>query len=244
MLPAVVRDLAERAAAAWDIGEVLVYLGGDILHADRTIAGAGGSTANGTPLDMAGRWAETFVAARRALVASIDPLQARWPVRLISKAGNHDEQGAFGLGDSLASWYRNADNVTVDNAPAPYTLWRWGSNLLGFTHGHLAKPAKLALIMATEASAEDWAASADGWREWHIGHTHAAKLSDTVLLDEERRVRVRTVPSLSAPDAWHARMGYAHRRVAEAYVWHRSSGFSGMMSASPPGLEPREGGDA
>ena len=232
IIPDAVAQLAERATAAYGVREVLLYVGGDILHVDTTIKGAGGSTSKGTPQDVSARWPEMFRAARRSLVASIDLLQARAPVTVIVKAGNHDEQSAFALGEALEAWYRRSDRVTVLNSPEPYTYWRWGRVLLGFTHGHLAKMDRLPTIMATGAPAADWVASELGWREWHVGHTHTAKVVDRVVLDEDRRIRMRVVPSLAAKDAWHARQGYDHRRAAEAYVWHEEDGFIGMLNVS------------
>lgn len=240
IVPAAVEQLAQRATAAYGVREILLYVGGDILHVDTTIKGAGGSTSKGTPQDVSGRWPEIFQAARRSLVASIDALQARAPVTVIVKAGNHDEQSAFALGEALDAWYRLSDRVTVLNSPEPYTYWRWGRVLLGFTHGHLAKMDRLPTIMATGSPAEDWVASEAGWREWHVGHTHAAKVVDRVLLDEDRRIRMRVVPSLAAQDGWHTRMGYAHRRAAEAYVWHKTDGFVGMLNVSAADLRNEE----
>ena len=47
---------------------------------------------------------------------------------------------------------------------------------------------------------------------------------------EYQGVRVCTLPSLSASDAWHASKGYAGVRSSEAYIFHPEQGCIGSVS--------------
>ena len=45
-------------------------------------------------------------------------------------------------------------------------------------------------------------------------------------LDEQHGVRVRVLPALCPPDAWHAENGYVgNQRNAEGYVWNDREGL-------------------
>ena len=70
--------------------------------------------------------------------------------------------------------------------------------------------------MATEKPLE-WSRTI--YREWHKGHRHAAK-----ILDEERGVRERVMPSLVAISDWEAKKGYFSLRESIGNIWNKSKG--------------------
>ena len=222
-----VAQLVERAKG-FPIERIIYPLGNDLAHADKTLAGAGGTTTKGTVVDVDTRRAKMLRTVRTIAVDTIDMLRQIAPVEVLMVKGNHDEDTILALGEIVAAWYRNDDCVTVCNEPTPRKYVRYGATLLGFTHGHNEKHANLPLIMATEAAA-DWAATTH--REFHLGHLH--RKGETV--SEHSGVRVRVMPSLAAEDAWHCAQGYRHLRAAEAYIWGRDTGYIGHFSASLPG---------
>lgn len=216
------RELVEYSRA-FGISKILLPLGNDLLHADTTIGGSGGATTRGTPLDVDSRWKAMFRAASGVCREIIELCAEVAPVHAVIVPGNHDSTRMFFMGDLLAAWYKNEPRVTIENAPSPRKYVQFGGTLLGFAHGHNEKVADLPLLMAQEEPL--------GWsdtvhREWHIGHRHAA------ALQEVGGVRIRVVPSLSAPDAWHTEKGYRNVRAAEAYIWDENTGFVGMFSSS------------
>ena len=93
----------------------------------------------------------------------------------------------------------------MDNSPRLRKYNRRGDVLLGFTHGAWVKTNQLPLIMANEAS-QDWAGSV--WREWLLGHFHRKREMAWNSTEESGGVRLRILPSLAAPDAWHYQQGF------------------------------------
>jgi hypothetical protein len=62
------------------------------------------------------------------------------------------------------------------------------------------------------------------FHEWHIGHIHQTKVI------EKNGVRVRILPALCPPDAWHAEKGYVgNLRSTEALVWDKDKGLQATV---------------
>lgn len=204
--------------------QILLVLGNDLLTADASTGGhgAGGTTTKGTPQDVDGRWQRAFRAGTQVCRSMIEACAAIAPVCVMVVPGNHDTTRMFFLGDVLDAFYRDREDVTVENLPTPRKYFQYGETLLGFAHGHQGKLENLPLLMAQEAPLE-WCATSH--REWLIGHTHAAGLK------EIGGVRIRTMPSLTPPDAWHAAHGYNQIRAMEALVFDVAFGFVGMFSS-------------
>lgn len=201
----------------YQLEKIVLLLGSDWFHSDRTIDGKGGTTTRGTVQETDGRWQRTWRIGVRAAVGLIDQACLIAPVEVVMRGGNHDEQTAFFLGDLLDAWYRNNAAVRIVNDPAPRCYEVYGQSLIGYAHGHNEKPERLPMLMATERAAE-WAATR--FHDWLIGHLHRKG----VLMNEDSGVQMYTMPSLCARDAWHAAKGYMHRRSCEARVYHREDG--------------------
>lgn len=201
----------------YPLERIMLSLGSDWFHSDKTVDGKGGSTTRGTVQETDGRWQRTWRAGVRAAVGLIDQASAVAPVTALFRSGNHDEQTAFFLGDLIDAWYRNNAAVKVANIPAPRCYERYGESLIGFAHGHNEKPSSLPMLMATERPA-DWAATR--FHDWMTGHLHRKG----ILMDEVGGVQMYTMPSLCGRDAWHAAKGYAHRRSCETRIYHHDDG--------------------
>jgi hypothetical protein len=137
----------------------------------------------------------------------------------------------FALGDALELVFESAKHIGVDNSPKLSKYYEWESVLIGLNHGKDIKPSRLSGVMAAECR-EAWGRTR--WREWLIGHWHTKGEAMFVPVSEEQGVRVRTIPSLTPPDAWHARHGYVGNvRAAECLVYHPTAGFRAQFSHVP-----------
>jgi hypothetical protein len=212
-----------RRAAPYPIARILYPIGNDFFHVDKQ----NNTTTAGTVVDADGRWQKSFLVGREMMVKSIERLRQIAPVDVVMVSGNHDEERIFYLGEVLASWFKNAPGVTVDNSPTLRKYYTWGNSLIGFTHGKEEKPKDLPLLMATEMPKE-WGASQ--FREFHLGHWHQKSEMSFKSISEHRGVRVRVLPSLTPPDAWHFRKGYGGLESAEAYLWHPEDGVTGYLA--------------
>jgi len=217
---------AEQAlglARQYPVEHVYIPVGQDWFHID----GWTGETVHGTPQDTDGRWPAIFETGLDAIRQAVDMFAGLAHVTLAWVPGNHDWSTSWTLARCLACVYESCDRVTVDTGAAPRKYLRWGTNLVGFTHGNEEKHSSLPTIMATERP-EDWAATTD--HEWHLGHWHVRRATTTTPVDTHDGVTVRILPSLCGRDAWHHRKGYlGTTKAAEAYLWHREQGLLGSL---------------
>jgi hypothetical protein len=185
------------------ISEIVFPIGNDIFHADTH----DNTTTAGTRVDVDSRWQRAFQMVAEALIKGPVSWAAEIaPVRIVVVPGNHDYQRAFYLGEVMRWYYQGRGlPVEVDNAPRLRKYYRRGNVLLGFTHGAWVKINQLPLIMATEAP-QDWAGSV--WREWLLGHYHRKREMAWNSTEEVAGVRLRVLPSLATPDAWHYQQGF------------------------------------
>jgi hypothetical protein len=207
----------------WPITRVLFPVGNDLYNVDN----AASTTAAGTPQDEDGRWQKSFSIGKRMMIRSILRLREIAPVDVLMVGGNHDVERLFYLGEVLESYFGNIPGVTINNSPAQRKYYRFGKCLLGFTHGNNEKHATLPIIMAQERS-QDWAETKH--REWHLGHYHCKKEMHFNSVAEHNAIRIRTLPSLTAADAWHTSKGYEAMRSAEGYLWHPTGGNVGYVA--------------
>jgi hypothetical protein len=212
----VFRDALEvliRRVSHFKFEKIVFITGNDLLHSDNMQ----GTTTSGTPLDNDCRYHKTFVTARNMMIDAVDRLRLIAPVKVISCPGNHDKLSAWHIADSLECYFHNYDDVEIDNSPRERKYHQFGEVMLMFAHGNTGKKSNYPQIMAAEEK-EMWGNTT--YREAHTGHIHQ------VRTEEQYGVRVRTLPALCEPDAWHSANGYvANLRSAEAYVWSKTEGL-------------------
>lgn len=219
--------LLNRAMRVTDgkIDRVLCLFGNDVSHIDDK----SGQTTAGTRMDVDTR----FIRVYRRICAihrrAVDILRQVAPVDIKIVPGNHDELTSFHLGEILTTRYEDTPHVTIDNGPKSRKYYDYGVNLFGFTHGDEEKVSELPLVMAREEP-ERWGRCPS--REWHIGHKHIVENHTWHAQDlfSDKGVRVRRLASLTAHDHWHTRHAYMDRRACEAFVFHKTAGFTDQFS--------------
>lgn len=244
------RALAEEAGEDFDLAEAdrltragidrlaettppaeraLLIVIGDNTHAnDQTNRTPG----HGNNLDIDGRHHQAVLASARAWTYAAKRLAERHAhVTVWFMPGNHDPDAAYALALCLSMYFEREPRIEVDLSPGLYRYLRFGKVMIGAHHGHGAKPADLPLLMAVDRP-EDWGASTV--RYVYMGHIH----HDSVR--EIQGVRVESIRSLAAKDAWHAGQGYRSMRDTRSIVHHRDYGeierhtCSAAMLAAPP----------
>lgn len=222
-----IADLVEQCSR-YPIAEILFPVGNDFFHVDN----GKNTTTAGTPQDVDGRWFRAYRHGRRVMMEAIAALRQVAPVRVKIVPGNHDEERIFTLGDALEVAFEKVSGVTVDTEPTTRKYHRFGQCLIGFDHGKIKLP-RLAGIMQTEAR-KDWGETR--WNEWLIGHWHKKGEAMFLPVQEEHGVRIRTIPSLTPPDFWHASSGYVGAvRAAEGLLYHEELGYRAQFSYTPIG---------
>lgn len=206
-------DVLLDRAKGHDYEQILLVAGNDYLHANDST----GHTANGTLLDTDCRFQKTYKIARQNLCEAIERLRQIAPVKVLACYGNHDTTSMWTLADSVECYFSKDPRVTVDNEPIYRKYHQWGKCGIMFTHGDLGKRPDFPLVFATD---QPQMFGSTQFREVHTGHNHTTKT------EEFHGVRVRTLPSLTPADAWHANNMYINNlRSAVAFAWSKDEGI-------------------
>lgn len=199
------------------IERIVLPIGNDYFNVDNSVM----TTTAGTPQQEDGRWQRSFCNGVRLMSDTIIRLQEIAPVTVITVPGNHDYERAFYLGEVMRARFDGNKHVTIDNTPRLRKYLQFGKCLIGWTHGNFEKFKNLPLIMAQECGAM-WGETK--FREVHCGHFHHKQELVFQPVLEETGIRVRVIPSLCPPDAWHGKHGYIALRAAESFTFDRNQG--------------------
>lgn len=203
-------SLVEHGAPA---REALIVNLGDFFHSDSS---ANKTARSGHALDVDGRWPKVLRVGLEIMVYLVEAaLRVHDRVRVINAIGNHDDHSAIFLSVGLGLYYRNEPRVEVEQSPSLFHYHRFGSNLLGVTHGHTTKHEDLESIMASDR-AEEWGETRHRW--WLCGHLHHKRQL------ERRGCVVEVFRTLAARDAWAHGAGYRSRRDMCRVTLHREYG--------------------
>jgi len=210
-----VLELARRVVGSYHVEKFIFPVGNDLFNTD----GIKYTTTKGTPQFDYNPWHETFEKGSKAVISAITVLSNIAPVQVVMVQGNHDFERNFYLGCTLAAWFRNNKNVTVDNEFKPFKFIQHGQCMIMYEHGEL-KPADYPIIMATE---QPQMFSETKFRETHTGHFHKE-----MIVDEARGVKTRFIPSIAPNSTWEKYQGYANLKIVQGFKWHRTHGLIGI----------------
>lgn len=203
--------------------KAVILIGGDFLHSDGLEAV---TPASGHCLDQDSRYAKLVYVAIRSIRGAVEKmLKKHKEVEIQIIEGNHDQSGMIWLRAAMAAFYENENRVFVDTSPAIMHKTRFGSTLLGYTHGHTMKKAEGRLATMATDYRKDF-----GECEFvycHSGHFHHATVTECTLgIDEVH-------PALASKDAYAARGGWRSYRQAAAIVYHKNFGEVGRHIYRP-----------
>jgi len=215
---AMLDKLLENSQKFGPFEKIIFPLGNDFLHADNVF----GTTTAGTHQPECDSWHEVFCRGQELAIAMIEKMKEIAPVKVIVVPGNHDRQTSFVMGKLISAYYRNDENIEVDDSASPYKFHHYGVNLIGLEHGHSVKPIiRLGTLMANECR-DVWAQTV--YREWHVGDQHRKGSSKPNTL-EEQGVSIEYLPGLTPPNEWHRLKSYNwQKRAAMSFVWDKHAG--------------------
>lgn len=179
------------------------------------------TTTAGTPQDVDKRYSDMYKQGKRMLIQGIDLLRQFAPVETVQVGANHDNLTSYTMSEVLDAWFRNDENVTIDNIPAQRKYRRFGKCLLGFSHGDKEKK-RLGKIMPSEAR-KDWGETL--YAEMHAAHYHSEQ-----AVVEENGIIVRYLSSPTGTDKWHYESGYVGAvKKAQSFIWDRELGVTDII---------------
>jgi hypothetical protein len=185
---------------------------GDFFHADNN----SNQTTKGTRVDVDTRWAKVLRIGIRTIRRCIDRLlETHELVKFISVAGNHDAHTSIMLALAVAQYYENEPRVEIDTSPGKFQWVRFGSNLIGTTHGDTVKMKDLPTVMTCDR-AKDWGETIH--RYFYTGHVHHQRVLEAggVIMESFR--------TLAPGDAWHRGQGYRSGQDLNLDVIHKKYG--------------------
>lgn len=188
-------DLVSKTKRQGGIEKIWYIVGNDYL----TIDTPQNTTTRGTPQDVDTRFSKIFREGRKLLIETVELLKQIAPVHIIVMPGNHDRASMFHLGDALECWYRNDENVSVDNDDKLRKYYSYGFNAFSITHGDGIKAEKLIQVPLSEYGPE-WGAAKR--RYVFLGHYHHHKVQNM------QGTEIWTFPSVSGSDDFHQLNGY------------------------------------
>ena len=217
-----VKSLLKSAEPYATIEQIVFPFGNDFLHHD----GVFHTTTAGTPQPEAMPWQYVYKKGIDLAIAIVEELKQVAPVKIYSIPGNHDRQSTYTLGHVLWAYFHNDANVTVDATEDSYKFHRYGTNLIGYEHGHSINAVRLAALMANECSGPG---PRQGWwdqtsyREWHLGDQHR-KGSSKPATFEEQGVSVEYLPGLTPPNEWHRIKSFNWQKRGAMGFWDHDKG--------------------
>ena len=200
------------------IDKILLIVGNDILHYDTPKR----TTTSGTPQDTDIMFYTMFNMALDLYVSIIESLRVEFEVDVIFCPSNHDYQSGWMLARTLSTWFRNCDNVKIDDSINHRKYYRYGKNLLGFSHGDGAKMTDMPLLMANEVP-DKW--SETKYRYIYLHHIHHKQVNKFQSAKDYIGVTVEYLRSPSSADSWHHRNGYVgSKKAVEGFVHNEVDG--------------------
>ena len=174
---------------------------------------------SGHLLDVDGRWPKVLATGVRLAMDMIELAAAKHDrVHVRFLPGNHDPDATVALTVALSVFYAGNDRITIDDDPGLHFYHRFGSVLLGATHGHTMKPDRMAMMLVTDRQ-EDWGATRH--KHMFFGHIHHESAR------EVGPVRVESFNTIAAKDAYAHGGGYRAGQALNALTFHRERGEVG-----------------
>lgn len=199
-------------ARGFNIDKILFIGGNDILHIDNPQR----TTTSGTPQDTDGMWHENFQIAKQLYVEVLEMLISVADVHFSFNPSNHDYTNGYFLATVIETYFRNCKNITFDCSIAHRKYFKYGTNIIGTTHGDGAKQQDLGSLMSVEFK-QHWATS--DHRYFYTHHVHHKTAKDFI------NVTVESLRSPSGTDSWHHNKGYEHApKAVEGFIHSKKHG--------------------
>ena len=207
------RAMSRLVASTPNSEEALIVNLGDFFHMDNA---SNMTSKSHNVLDVDTRWQRVLKLGAGIMFRLVElALMSHHRVTVRNAIGNHDDHSSVMLSLLMAEHFRNNDRVTIDTSPAQHWYHRFGTTLLGVTHGDRCKMAQLPLVMAADRP-EDWGKTK--YRHWLTGHVHNRRV------EEHGGVLCESFRTLAARDAYAAGAGYRSGRDMHAISFHRAFG--------------------
>lgn len=196
--------------------KILFVWANDFFNSDTEDA----KTTRGTQQDTDGRHPRMFNVGCDLLIDAINELRKIAPVETFYTPSNHDKMTGYCALRVICEYFRDCDNVTINDSYFPRKYVKYGNCLVGFSHGDCEKGSGIfPQLMASEVP-QDWGDTL--FREFHVHHMHSEH-----AIREFNGLIVRRISSPTPPDNWHTMSGFNKSlRKTQVFTWDKKKGLT------------------
>jgi hypothetical protein len=197
--------------------KVLFITGNDAINFDNL----GGTTQKGTPQDNTALWFSVVNKATQLFINGIDMLTKITPVDVSYVPSNHDLHTMFGIMQTIKAWYRNDENVNVDDSPLPRKYYKFGETLFGLSHDLKIKDA---LQIVTSEAKDEWSDSKH--IIWLLAHLHQA-----MVYEKQGYMEIMRLPTASGWSRWSNQQGYTQsEKKNQSFIVNGELGITDILN--------------
>lgn len=206
--------------------EIVIFpIGNDFFNAND----ARNTTVKGTPQDSNPFWKKSFIQGFMTLKNCIDKARKYCKVEVPLVISNHDADKLFFLGQILSVVYSNDEFVKIDTSTASRKYIVYGSNLLGFSHGHNEKNYLNSLPSTIMIENKGIMPSID-YIHHFCGDIHH---KETFIAHSSKDLKGCTISflrCLSDLSKWEYEQGYVGvPKTAESYIFTKEKGLAANL---------------
>lgn len=202
------------------VDKILLIVGSDLIHYENNK----NQTTSGTQIEGDSRWQKMFEESCDLMASTIEKLAQNFNVDVITVHGNHGNLSEHALGCYLKAFFRNNTRVNIDNGYTNRKYYKYGKNLIGFTHGDDAEIKKgddMAITLFRENQSD---ISNFKHLFFIFGHFHSETQFD------KKGIRCFIAPALCAPDQWHSKKNFVGNvRTSQGMLFNKEDGLEAIF---------------
>jgi len=212
----VINDIIDRVGNK-PFEKVLFAVGNDFINADNL----GGTTTRGTPQDNAESWFKAVNKATELIIRATDMLTYIAPVDVMLVPSNHDLHTMFGVIQTVKAWYRDDNNVNIDDSPLPRKYYKFGKILVSLSHDIKVKDALQ--IITTEAKSM--------WSNCEHIILMLAHFHQAMVYEKQGYLEVLRLPCVSGWSRWSNEKGYIQsEKKNQSFIIDSKLGITDVMN--------------
>jgi len=212
----VINDIIDRIEDK-PFEKVLFAVGNDFINSDNL----SGTTTRGTPQDNAESWFKAVNKATELIIRATDMLTYIAPVDVVLVPSNHDLHTMFGVIQTVKAWYRNDDNVNIDDSPLPRKYYKFGKILVSLSHDIKVKDALQ--IITTEAK--------NMWSNCEHIILMLAHLHQAMVYEKQGYLEVFRLPTVSGFSRWSNDKGYIQtEKKNQSFIIDKELGITDILN--------------
>jgi len=206
--------------------EIIVFpVGNDFFNANDNR----NTTVNGTPQDTNPFWKKSFMKGYEVIKKCIDKASQFAKVEVVMVISNHDADKLFYLGQMLRATYDNHPYINVDDTTKSRKYFKYGSNLLGFSHGHREKN-YVSTLPATIMIENKHMMPEIDYIHHFCGDVHHLEKFQLKTSHDLKGCTISFLRALSDISKWEYEQGYVGGpRTAESFIFKKDKGLAANL---------------